>query len=327
MAENTGIEWTNATVNFWWGCTKVGPGCDHCYAETLSNRFGGEHWGVGAPRKKIKGAAKLLHRLDNDYADWAADYHCGLLGPHASDTQRVFIQSMSDIFDTEVPVEWFDEAWTTIEACDRVAPQILTKRVSVVEKRLAAIGRTTWPRHAGLMITVVNQDEADRDIPRLLALKAKLGIPWVGLSVEPLLGPINLYRTYIDTGRHFRGEADIGPFAKLDWVITGAESGFHARPAHPQWFRNIRDDCKRHGVAYFHKQNGAFRHAAYSVSKHTALWTDGGTGSGITIGAPPHDPRKVHQWPDGTMSIRVGVEKAGRLLDGVEWNQFPEVRP
>jgi hypothetical protein len=73
----------------------------------------------------------------------------------------------------------------------RIEIQIVTKRISAIEKRLAEIGETEWPKHAGLMITVVNQDEADRDVPRLLALKAKLGIPWVGLSCEPLLGPLD----------------------------------------------------------------------------------------------------------------------------------------
>jgi hypothetical protein len=83
-----------------------------------------------------------------------------------------------------------------IKICNRLDLQIVTKRISVVEKRLAEIGETTWPKHAGLIITVVNQAEADRDVPRLLALKAELGIPWVGLSCEPLLGPIDLAPCY-----------------------------------------------------------------------------------------------------------------------------------
>ncbi len=140
MAERTGIEWTDATVNFWWGCTKVGPGCDHCYAETWSERFGGGHWGVDAPRRKIKGAAAMLNRLDNRYADWAADAICatenakvfGLPDPGMGSRRRVFIQSMSDLFDTEVPLEWFAEAWGKIEQCNRLALQLVTKRISVV---------------------------------------------------------------------------------------------------------------------------------------------------------------------------------------------------
>ncbi|MET4482988.1 DUF5131 family protein [Bradyrhizobium sp. F1.13.3] len=148
MAQSSAIEWTDATVNFWWGCTKVGPGCDHCYAETWSKRTGGSHWGHGVPRRKIASAAKLIHRLDNDYAEWAADRECGLCGPHAAISRRVFIQSMSDLFDLEVPVEWFAEAWGLIKVCDRIEIQIVTKRISAVEKRLAAIGEDLrrWPQ-------------------------------------------------------------------------------------------------------------------------------------------------------------------------------------
>lgn len=223
MAETSAIEWTDATVNFWWGCTKVSPGCDHCYAEKLNNFRGNKQWGVGAERRKIKGAASLIRRLDNGYAEWSADYHVitgnarafGQPIPTIYPRRRVFIQSMSDLFDLEVPIEWFGEAWGHIESCRRLDIQIVTKRLSAVQKRLAAIGRTEWPKHAGLIITVVNQIEADRDIPRLLALKAELGIPWVGLSIEPMLGPIDI-RKWLDPWTcadcEFHGsEDDCGP--------------------------------------------------------------------------------------------------------------------
>ncbi|KRE02286.1 hypothetical protein ASE63_07970 [Bosea sp. Root381] len=291
MADKTGIEWTDATVNFWWGCTKVGPGCDHCYAETLSGRFGENLWGVGAARRKIKGAAALLNRLDNDYAWWAADAQIG--GYHPNSRRRVFIQSMSDLFDNEVPLEWFAEAWGKIVQCDRIDIQIVTKRISVVEKRLAAIGVTTWPKHAGLLVTVCNQDEADRDIPRLLALKVKLSIPWVGVSAEPLLAPIDFepWLEWQDLGAEIDGRSwgcqscDDGcrscPERKahyhvtegpkdsegcpewvradritLDWIIAGGESGPKARPMHPEWARSIRDQCAAAGTAFFFKQWG-----------------------------------------------------------------------
>jgi protein gp37 len=232
MSATTGIQWTDSTVNFWWGCTKVGPGCDHCYAETLSKRFGEDIWGVGAPRRKIKSAAALIHKLDNDYSEWAADYYCGFLPKHCGSRRRVFIQSMSDLFDLEVPDEWFAEAWGLIRQCNRIEVQIVTKRISAVEKRL---GGLEWPSHAGLVVTVVNQDEFDRDVPRLRALKERLNIPWIGISAEPLLGPIH-------------------GVEKLDWVIVGGESGPGARPMHPDWARSIRDQCAAAGVPFFMKQ-------------------------------------------------------------------------
>jgi protein gp37 len=296
MADKSGIEWTDATVNFWWGCTKVGPGCDHCYAEAWDKRTGGSHWGLNAPRRKIASAVKLIHRLDNEYADWAADRECivgnakafGLPVPNMGLRRRVFIQSMSDLFDLEVPLEWFAEAWGRIEVCNRIDIQIVTKRISVVEKRLAAAGVTQWPRHAGLMVTVVNQEEADRDVPRLLALKAKFDIPWVGLSIEPMLGPVNLRRIcvlpqkpgsiragihidalsgrYCESGVTYTGEWDIrgpapgadAPAVRLDWIIAGGESGKDARTMHPDWARSLRDQCAAAGVPFFFKQWGEY---------------------------------------------------------------------
>jgi protein gp37 len=299
MGEKTGIAWTDATVNFWWGCTKVGPGCDHCYAESWSKRTGGQHWGVGAPRRKIKGAAALLHRLDNAYSQWFADM---------DRRRRVFIQSMSDLFDNEVPVEWFGEAWSLIEACDRLEIQIVTKRISIVEKRLAAIGAATWPKHAGLLVTVCNQAEANRDIPRLLALKAKLGIPWVGVSAEPLLGPMNVGSFlrcqgcgYSSADRRLHADHHLcrSPTSTLDLVIVGGESGPGARPMAPQWARDIRDQCKAAGVAYFHKQNGEFLPA---TDPNDGLARDRSTGAPM---------------------VRVGKARAGRLLDGREHNDLP----
>lgn len=300
MAEHSNIEWTDATVNFWWGCTKVGPGCDHCYAETWSERFGGGIWGVGAPRRKIKGAVKLIHRLDNDYAWWAADHHIGQM--HAMGRRRVFIQSMSDLFDTEVPIEWFEEAWGRIEACDRLHIQIVTKRITVVEKRLAAIGRTDWPKHAGLIISVVNQDEVDRDVPRLLALKAKLGIPWVGLSIEPMLGAIVLRDEWL---------------ALLGWVIVGGESGREARPMHPSWARALRDQCAPAGVPFFFKQWGEWAPAGEWYANHrTSLPLRGLGPNGWT-----DDGAVCAQDPDYV--VRVGKKAAGRLLDGAEHSGMP----
>jgi protein gp37 len=207
MGRSTGIAWTDATVNFWWGCTKVGPGCDHCYAETLADRFYPGHWGSGAPRRKIKTARTTLQRLDNLYSEWSADAECargnarafGLPVPNVGNRRRVFIQSMSDFFDNEVPQEWRAEAWKYMVMSDRLTIQLLTKRIGNVGKMIDG----PWPSHIGLLVTVCNQEEADRDIPKLLALKVERHIPWVGVSAEPLLGPIDLRR--IDPSPRQRG--------------------------------------------------------------------------------------------------------------------------
>ncbi|MCA0404897.1 MAG: phage Gp37/Gp68 family protein [Proteobacteria bacterium] len=332
MAQKSNIEWTDSTVNFWWGCTKVGPGCDHCYAETWSKRTGDNIWGVGTSRRKIKGAVALLHKLDNGYSWWSADHE--IAGYHQTSRRRVLIQSMSDLFDLEVPAEWFAEAWQTIERCARLHIQIVTKRISAVEKRLAAIGVTSWPQHAGLMITVCNQTEADRDIPRLLALKDKLGIPWVGLSMEPLLGPVNLtsisdgYMDGIPIVFDALKGASVTGHPHLDWIIVGGESGPGARPMNPDWARSLRDQCIAAEVPFFFKQWGEWV-SALQVEGATAI-SAAPAASGRY--AHPHR-RRVHGGPlDGQCFeglpenhhiLRVGKKAAGRLLDGIEYNTIP----
>lgn len=289
MAERTSIEWTDATVNFWWGCTKVGPGCDHCFAEVWAKRTGGGLWGHDVPRRKIKSAVKLLYRLHNGYSWWAADHAIGQL--HATPHRRVFIQSMSDLFDKEVPQEWFDEAWDAITACHKLEIQIVTKRISLVEKRLD--GRP-WPKHAGLMISIVDQEEADRDIPRLLDLKARQGIPWVGLSMEPLLGAVILRTEWL---------------ALLDWIIVGGESGPGARPMRPDWARSLRDQCAKASVPFFFKQWGE-----YLDFDHLGMaWND-----------LPDKTRRNQIFVDGKAMIRVGKKRAGRLLDGLTHDGMPQ---
>jgi protein gp37 len=235
MGAQTNIGWTDATVNFWHGCTKVGPGCDFCYAEQWSKRTGHNIWGVGVPRRKIKSAVPLIEKLARKQ-------------PGA----RVFIQSMSDLFDNEVPIEWFDDAWDWICICDTLRIQIVTKRVSIIEKRLAEIDAPGWPKHAGLIVTVVDQEEADRDVPRARALKAKLGIPWLGLSIEPQIGPI-----IIPISPTTGFSSPLG----IDWAIGGGESkqgrDHQPRPYDLAWARSLRDQCAAAGVAYFQKQLGA----------------------------------------------------------------------
>jgi protein gp37 len=312
MAE-TSIEWTDFTVNFWWGCTKVGPGCDHCYAETWDKRTGGAHWGPHAERRRIKGAAASLRKIN----DKAPEYHF-VHGRYP----RVFMHSMSDLFDNAVPSEWRRDALVAAEMAENTRIQLVTKRISNVEAMTFPIW-LLWPQHIGLMITICNQAEADRDIPKLLALKVELGIPWVGLSIEPMLGPIDLSRWHgvhhhpanrtddpetmaqinvvIAAARaSFRAEhGNTG----VDWVICGGESGPHARPMHPDWARSLRDQCIAAGVPFFFKQWGEWAPADDFPSETQESFDV----RGLTC--------------DG--SIRIGKKAAGRLLDGRTWDEVP----
>lgn len=327
MSETTKIEWTDATVNFWWGCTKIGPGCDHCYAEAWAQRFDESLWGVGVPRRKVKSAMPTLAKLHRGADRWEAKHWR---------RRRVFLQSMSDLFDKEVPDEWFAEAWTGISMASRLELQIVTKRISFVEKRLA--GRT-WPQHAGLIISVVNQEEADRDIPRLLDLKSRLGIPWVGLSMEPLLGPVDvikvLARWQDATPYSGRKGIKLGSLL-LDWVIVGGESGPSARPMHPDWARSLRDQCAAAGVPFMFKQWGEFWPTEAIVNDSGGVdfvppipidasimrlrkW------EGNKTRAARRDESVGEFFEPGHFAVPLGKKDAGRLLDGVEHNGFPQV--
>lgn len=314
MTDQTKIEWTDFTVNFWEGCQKVGSGCDNCYAEARDIRFtGGSHWGPGAPRRKVAGGIPKLRKINRD---------AEVFRQENGHWPRVFCSSLSDVFDNAVDVEWRCEAQSEMELATNCRIILLSKRIGNVERMV--LDHWTdgdWPSHIGLMITVVNQAEADRDIPKLLDLKARLGIPWVGLSVEPMLGSIDLERWLYErldvraagleddpmaAGMLAQAIADghgAGPMLPcVDWVICGGESGPKARPMHSDWARSLREQCKTAGTAFLFKQWGA--------------WCS-------MDDLPDVVPHKLRA--DLSVGvIRFGKKRAGRLLDGRTWDQFPE---
>lgn len=248
MAANTGILWTDHTFNGWWGCTKVGPGCDHCYALDLDKRSGGDHWGVGAER-----------RLTSD-RNWNEPIRWNRIAEERGVPFKVFASSMCDVFDNEVPQFWRERLWELIEKTPHLRWQILTKRIGNARDMLPERWwRRNMPRHVGIMATVVNQREVERDVPKLILLKADWDFRWVGLSIEPMLGPINL--------TNIRGHAagmppDHDHFSALhlpcgiDWVIWGGESGPQSRPCDLAWGLSLAEQCERAGVAFFAKQAG-----------------------------------------------------------------------
>jgi len=341
MTQQTNIEWCDFTVNFWEGCQKVGPGCDHCYAETRDKRFtGGKHWGPGAPRRYVKGGIAKLRKINRDAEKFQADH---------GRWPRVFCSSLSDIFDNAVDLEWRREAFTALTVAPRIRVQLLTKRIGNVEKMIPEIWKSNgWPHWVGLMITVVNQEEADRDIPKLLDLKARLGIPWVGLSIEPMLGPVKISNWLHDSDCIQDGvwpcscRYSGGPFeAILDWVICGGESGSGARPMHPDWVRSLRDQCTAAGTPFLFKQWGEWRpaqtlkeatpHPTIATNRPWAGKTEKIRNHRIASGCF-HMPHQVEGFLDGSGEysyldcavFKAGKKAAGRQLDGTEWTQFPE---
>lgn len=250
MAETTGIAWTDATWNPWWGCMKVGPGCDHCYAEVLDHRVGGDHWGAGKPRRYF------------GEKHWNEPLRWNRKAAETGERKLVFCASMADVFDNEVEQEHRERLWALIRATPALTWQIVTKRIGNAVKMLPADWGDGYA-NVWLIETVVNQDEADRDIPKLLATPARVR----GLSVEPQLGPIDaawaLSRNRLDIGAGFLRRGVFSPgmetLRPLDWIICGGESGSQAeaRPFHIEWAESIRDQCVTAGAAFFMKQTGS----------------------------------------------------------------------
>lgn len=250
MAETTGIAWTDATQNFWEGCTKIGPGCDHCYAENRDVRFhGGSHWGPGAPRRRMVDATFRRPMIWNERRRaYDAAMRAGEPWPLAQPIPPlwVFTLSLGDFFDNEVDPYWRAQAWVIIKACQHLRWQIVTKRVGNVHKMLPA----DWNygsgyQHVGIIATTVTEAELLRDGPKLFALKDE-GVKWIGLSIEPQVEAINLFEWQ---------DACV-----LDWVITGGESkqgsGHIPRPYDIGWTRTLIWNCLKLEIPLFVKQLG-----------------------------------------------------------------------
>lgn len=312
MSENTSIEWADHTFNPWEGCTKVGPGCEHCYAETRNARFAGGtavNWGPGAPRRRTS-AANWRKPLA-----WNAA-HADFYATHGH-RQRVFCASLADVFDNAVDPQWRFDLMRLIEQTPNLDWLLLTKRIgnaaAMLDEAVLAInhGRWNWRDNAfpnvWLGATIVNQEEADRDIPKLLDVPAARRF----LSMEPLLGPVDFAKV--------PGFNRIGQYLGNWWVIAGGESGAGARPMHPDWVRGIRDQCRNAGVPFLFKQHGEWLAAKQERSVLGNLLVVDGA-------APFSDRPKWHHFDDGTHMARVGKRAAGRLLDGLEHNGFPEMK-
>ncbi|MBU9643745.1 phage Gp37/Gp68 family protein [Burkholderia gladioli] len=341
MSENSKIEWTDHTFNPFIGCTKVSPGCDNCYAEhMMDTRMHRVKWGPGQPRARTSAANW------REPVRWNAR-HEEFFAAHGR-RQRVFCASLADVFDNAAPAAWRRDLAALIEATPALDWLLLTKRIGNAAAMLVDMFPAGTPDHVWLGATVVNQAEADRDVPKLLATPARVRF----LSIEPMLGPVDL-------GRAWHGEAAIGgrcpgrylpalrevPRPSISWVIAGGESGPGARPAHPDWFRALRDQCAEASVPFLFKQWGEWHTSARLIGSgepvfrqfgshqqwvnKATTWVNGGIcldrhGSELRNGGDFMRARDKGLFPV-TIMHRVGKRAAGRLLDGVEHNGFPEV--
>lgn len=245
MAKTT-IEWADYTFNPWEGCTKVSPGCAHCYAEARNKRFKGGNWGKGAPR-----------RLTSD-TNWELPVRWNN-APNLR-RPRVFCPSIADWLDEEVPTEWLARLLKLIYHTPNLDWILLTKRPENWERRIGEAyehsHRDTWqslwiqgepPPNIWLGTSVEDQKRADERIPELLKIPAAIRF----LSVEPMLEWIDLAYTC------FNGADSFGTMPGIHWAIFGGESGPGARPCNIDWIRDGVRQCRSAGVTPFVKQLGA----------------------------------------------------------------------
>ena len=235
--ENSKIEWTHHTANLWHGCTKVHEGCNNCYAETLSKRWGNDVWGNDKPRKIINSVFNELDKFQK-------------IAKEANEMQRVFVGSMMDIF--EKPMPTIDSKGTEVVNIStgmirdtfftRISENrypnlmflLLTKRPSNINKYIPEIWKQTPPVNVMFGTSPVNQETFDNLVKQLLQVKGKRF-----LSVEPQLDNILLSSEYKND---------------IDWIIQGGESGHHKRHFNLEWAYGLKEQCKLLSIPYFFKQ-------------------------------------------------------------------------
>jgi protein gp37 len=313
LGDNTKIQWADATWQPTRGCQIVSPGCTNCYAMKMASRLEA----MGQPHYRG------LTQHTKAGAVWTGEVRSSSQGVleqplRWARPRRIFVDSMADLFAEGVADDWIDRAFAVMALAHWHTFLVLTKRPERMRRYFAGIpeapfvpgardaliegeAQKIYHQRTGqdpsewmgihpplpnvwLGTSAEDQRRADERIPHLLVTPAAKRF----VSLEPLLGPIDAVDYLVAPPR-------------LDWIITGGESGSGARPANPQWFRDIRDQCALAGVAYFHKQNGEWA----SVSEVP------GPGEHFTF------------FPDGRTVRRVGKKRAGRLLDGVQHDAMP----
>lgn len=299
MAMKTGISWADSTANFWIGCTKVSSACDHCYAEEeQDHRRHRVQWGPHSDRSYCKQGWADIRKWNraaaaNDNVD-----------PDLGRRRRVFINSLSDFFDNHASVTaWRAAAWDLIRECPNIVFMLVTKRPQNIRKMLPPapiwneIRERVW-----ILTTAENQEEGDRRIPAMFeAFGRGYAEPAAfGVSCEPLLGRLDL-SAYLD---------------RLDWVIVGGESGKHARPMHPRWAEQLRNDCVAARVPFHFKQWGGWTRWTPDLSADVVYLNENGSQHNNPLGAGVY----------GVPVVNVGKAAAGREIGGRVFDEVPEDR-
>lgn len=346
MADKTKIEWTDATWNVVNGCTVHSPGCTNCYAMKQAHRF--------PPRQglTVKTNGGMVWTGEVRFNEAVLTQPLRWKRP-----RRIFACAHGDLFHENVPDEWIDRVFAVMALSPQHQFQVLTKRSARMREYCAdtyqlreRIGEqvltlpmprggfepvdwdqpdnpaelNVWPLpNVWLGVSVEDQQRADERVPDLLATPA--AVRW--LSCEPLLGPVDLWNlgvpheckhedayTEWDTNALVCTECEEAYY--LDWVVVGGESGPKARPMHPDWARSLRDQCEAAAVPFLFKQWGEF-HPADQLKTEEQRYAMGDMGTALRSG-------KAHAFDD-QWTWKVGKKRAGRVLDGVEHNGFPQV--
>lgn len=326
MAESSKIEWTDHTASPWYGCAHrvlpdgtEHPGCAHCYAETMSGRNPGTLgiWGEGGTRVKSKSFIGNLRKWNREAAA-------------AGKVVSVFPSLCDPFEDRPELVPWREEMLSVIDECPNVRLLLLTKRPENVRRMWTNTSRIWlqkpedhgprnpwWRGNVAIGTSISDQKTADELLWRLRSLGDLCPICFV--SYEPAIGPVRNGGYCHDCGTHASvdGRCCCATKGSLDWWIVGGESGHHARPMHPQWARDIRDQCVAAGVPFFFKQWGEWLPQCenpFQPSKYGFIHRNG---------------TFYRDLPDDVMASDisgvgwVGKKAAGRLLDGREWNELP----
>lgn len=301
MGKNSNIEWTDHTFNPWVGCVKVSEGCKFCYAETFMTRKDrwANTWGPAETTERIKTKT------------WAQPLKWNKEAKAAGKRVKVFCASLADVFeDNPQLVDWRRELLNLIIETPHLDWQLLTKRPEnvcwMIEQATGFSDAEMWlPPNCWIGTSVENQQQADERIPELLKIPAKVRF----LSIEPLLGPIDLTEfLWYTPERNKRYSKQLHQINKIDWVIVGGESGANARPMNPDWVRSLCDQCVAADIPYFFKQHGEWLHVDYAIE--------------LGLIDTYTDTHKIKNF-DGVYYANVGKKAAGNLLDGRKWEQLP----
>lgn len=231
MGEATAIEWCDHTFNPWWGCQRVSPGCEHCYAETFSKRVGLKVWGPQSERRFF------------GEKHWSEPLKWDRAAERDGVRRRVFCASMADVFE-DLPIldDWRAKLWRLIEQTPHLDWLLLTKRPESMQRLAPFRWAKGWPKNVWAGTTAEDQKRAEERLVELEQVPAAIRF----VSNEPGLSLVVLAR-WLFSGR-------------IQWVIVGGESGAGARPFDISWARSALAECREAGVACFVKQLGAVPH-------------------------------------------------------------------